>query len=75
MAVAKEEAAVVKAKEVVLRQARADIVSAPTVVKEQPIKRGVLAMNKNAQNAELPCHGNRFWHYLIVFEKGANSGL
>jgi len=42
------------AKEVVLRQVLAGIVSAPTVVNEQPIKRGVLAMSKNAKNAELP---------------------
>ncbi|MBW2357579.1 MAG: hypothetical protein JRF21_02450 [Deltaproteobacteria bacterium] len=48
------KAVVVGAGEVVLRQARAVIVSAPTVVKEQPISWGAHVMSSNAQNVVPP---------------------
>jgi len=48
------EAAVARARAVVLRQDRVDIVSVPTAVKEQPINWGPPVMSSNAQNAELP---------------------
>ena len=44
--------AVAVAGEVVLRQDIVDIVSAPTAVKKQPIKREAPVMSKNALNAE-----------------------
>ena len=43
---------VAKDVEVVLRQARAVIASAPTVVKEQPINWGAPVMNRIARSAE-----------------------
>ena len=48
------EALVVVDREVVLRQARAVIVSALIVVKEQPINWGPPVMSRNAQNVERP---------------------
>ncbi len=42
------------AREAVLRQARAVIAFAPTVVKEQPIKWGHPVMNSNAQSVAPP---------------------
>ena len=45
---------VVGAGEVVLRQARAVIAFAPTVVREQPIKWGPPVMNSNAQSVAPP---------------------
>ena len=49
---AEVKAVVVKVEEAVLRQVRAVIVSAPTVVKKQPINWAVLVMSSNALSAE-----------------------
>jgi len=46
--------AAVRAVEVVLRQARVDIVSVPTAVKKQAINWGLRVMSRNVQNAERP---------------------
>ena len=48
------EEAAARAEEVVLRQARAVIAFAPTVVKEQPINWGAPVMSNSVLSAELP---------------------
>jgi len=53
-AVAGAGAAVAGDKVVVMRQARAVIVSVPTVAKEQPMSWEPPAMGKNAQNVAIP---------------------
>ncbi len=53
------KAGVVGSEEVVVLQARADIVSVPTVVKEQPINWGPPVTNSNALSAERLWPGNR----------------
>jgi hypothetical protein len=52
--VAGDKEVVDKGEEAVLRQARAVIAFAPTVVKEQPINWGVPVMIRNAPSAERP---------------------
>jgi hypothetical protein len=52
--VAGAEEVVGKGVVVVLRQARAVIAFAPTVVKEQPINWGAPVMSRNAPSAERP---------------------
>ena len=51
---AKAEEVADEGKAVVLRLARADIVFAPSVVKEQPISWEVPVMNRNAPSVERP---------------------
>jgi hypothetical protein len=53
-AVDKGEVVVDKGEEVVLRLARADIVFAPTAVKEQPIRWEAPVTNRNAPSVERP---------------------